>query len=720
MWTPDPYVKSDFSVSSFGITLPHVRVPPRKYGGGGLVGVGHDVYCGLCGFYPSWMQGLRTPRCYLVFLCILGMTQGFVVNGLVSVVTPTLEKRFQLRGIEVGIIQSMFNIASCIMMVPVSYIGGVQHKPAIIGVGAIILSAGSMLFSLPHFVAPRYRVEKADSASVCPNPLQDICKRNIGGLNWFKYFFMVGHALHGVGSSPFFTLGVAYLDENTPTQKSSLYMGIFYATSVLGPALGFILGGYFLSLYTDATADASELGMSKVSIGWVGRWWLGFFIASIVALGIAGPMASFPKELPGKQEREQQIKANKEPAEGQPVIDRSFLSFLKRLLTNKTFVCLTFAACAETFIASGLTGFATKIFISMFGVSSSVASGLLGAVSVPSACGGTLLGGYIVTKLTVKSSTIARYCVILSFVTWFTIFVFMHSCPNINYAAGNTTVADMWLQTGREPMRVRELVQPCNQHCNCTGYKFDPVCGTDNFTFFSPCIAGCASAKQVNDTQIYMQCSCITGPILQLGDHNDTALQYQAIRDPCASHCSLVIIFCISIFIALFCTFLLIVPALTAMLRTLDEDLKSTGIGVNYVAIRLFGTIPGPILFGYLIDKSCILWQDTCEGQGACAIYENGLMGMNIFRLMILVKTASIFFFFCSALAIKDPPGEDQLGQGQKGHEGDTKASPLPSPLASPETAKPEGGEIVGKGNIANKALRGPSKSKDRKTAVDE
>ncbi|CAN7998728.1 unnamed protein product [Ixodes hexagonus] len=451
MWG-DPYVKSDFSVSSYGITLPHVRVL-RRLRHGNLDNDGHDVQCGLLGIFPAWLQRFRTPRWYLFFLCILGLTQGFVVNGLVSVVTPTIEKRFHMLGVEAGMVQSMFNVASCIMVTPVSYHGGVGHKPFMLAVGALVLSLGSMVFASPHFLAPPNIATEENRPNTCPITNPDDCDDTGSGggasagfsLNSFKYFFMVGHALHGVGSSPFYTLGVAYLDENTPASTTSIYIGIFYATSVLGPAMGFLLGGYFLSIYTDLTVDSDSLGMTTVSSGWVGAWWLGFFGASIVAFLTALPVASFPRVLPGARKDEDapisaktgrntdsQVQCNSPPK-------RSFGNHVRRLASNGTFVCLTLAAASETMIASGLTGFATKIFIAMFGISSTQASGLLGAVSVPSACGGTLLGGYVITRLRIRSLTIARFCAVLSIVPWFTIFVFMHSCQSNHHSAANLT-----------------------------------------------------------------------------------------------------------------------------------------------------------------------------------------------------------------------------------------------------------------------------------------
>ncbi|XP_077520031.1 solute carrier organic anion transporter family member 4A1-like [Amblyomma americanum] len=711
MWSGENQGSSEFSVSSFGISVPQLVKGSRLQRGQVGSGTNHDVHCGLLGVYPSFLQSYRTPRCYLFFLCVLGMTQGFVVNGLVSVVTPTIEKRFQLLGIEVGVIQSMFNVASCIMVTPVSYHGGVGHKPVILGIGALVMSAGAMVFASPHFIAPQYLVLESGSTNLCPEHGPGKCSLTGRGTNAnaFKYFFMIGHALHGVGSSPFFTLGVAYLDQNVPSGSASIYMGVFYATSVLGPAMGFLLGGFFLSKYTDITADTSQLGMDSSSTNWVGAWWIGFFGASIVMFLAAFPVASFPRELPTaklkalevaqkKKEKEKQqskqcpgtpdvqdSKAAEEPKEApEPMEDapeqrdaaspehdalepkdaqsaqrnvvsspnpvtgeRSFVNHVRRLIYNPTFICLTLAASAETMVASGLTGFATKIFISMFGISSSQASGLLGAVAVPSACGGTLLGGYVITKLNVKSSTIVRYCVILSFVPWFTLFVFMHSCDNTHSALVNLTT-----KGGAQKLTFPDLERGCNAHCNCTGVMFDPVCGSDNFTYYSPCIAGCADEKRSKKTKLYTQCTCVNGPTLSTPLDNDTLFYYMAKRDPCSPDCNLVLVYAGAIFIALFFTFLLIVPALTALLRSIDEDVKSTGIGVNYVAIRLLGTIPGPILFGHLIDRSCVLWQGTCSGgSGACAVYENSAMGMNLFRVMISVKSASILFFFCASLS---------------------------------------------------------------------
>ena len=44
--------------------------------------------------------------------------------------------------------------------------------------------------------------------------------------------------------------------------------------------------------------------------------------------------------------------------------------------------------------------------------------------------------------------------------------------------------------------------------------------------------------------------------------------------------------------------------------RCVPVDQRSYAIALQWDLIRLLGTIPGPILFGHLIDKTCVLWDN--------------------------------------------------------------------------------------------------------------
>ena len=53
--------------------------------------------------------------------------------------------------------------------------------------------------------------------------------------------------------------------------------------------------------------------------------------------------------------------------------------------------------------------------------------------------------------------------------------------------------------------------------------------------------------------------------------------------------------------------------------------MRSFAIGLQLIFFRLLGTIPGPLLYGTFIDKTCLLWQKRqCDGQlGSCWIYDS-------------------------------------------------------------------------------------------------
>ncbi|KAG0426107.1 hypothetical protein HPB47_026759 [Ixodes persulcatus] len=72
---------------------------------------------------------------------------------------------------------------------------------------------------------------------------------------------------------------------------------------------------------------------------------------------------------------------------------------------------------------------------------------------------------------------------------------------------------------------------------------------------------------------------------------------------------------------------------------------------------RRAGTIVSPILFGSMIDLSCVHWQTLCQSQrGACTVYENASMSCNMYGFLIFLKTLSVLFFFAAWLSYRPVP----------------------------------------------------------------
>ena len=63
-------------------------------------------------------------------------------------------------------------------------------------------------------------------------------------------------------------------------------------------------------------------------------------------------------------------------------------------------------------------------------------------------------------------------------------------------------------------------------------------------------------------------------------------------------------------------------PLLMITLRSVREEERAFALGMQFVIFRLFGYIPSPIVFGNVIDSTCMLWKAHCGRQGGfCLIY---------------------------------------------------------------------------------------------------
>lgn len=80
--------------------------------------------------------------------------------------------------------------------------------------------------------------------------------------------------------------------------------------------------------------------------------------------------------------------------------------------------------------------------------------------------------------------------------------------------------------------------------------------------------------------------------------------------------------------------------------RCIRDDQRSFGLGIQWIKVRLLGTIPAPIIFGYAIDKTCILWQKTCDDVGACLLYDNKAMSGYTIVFYEQISKTNFFSFF--------------------------------------------------------------------------
>ncbi|XP_049549041.1 solute carrier organic anion transporter family member 4A1 [Anopheles darlingi] len=689
--------------------------PPRSY------------HCGWFGLHPNWMKRFMTPKWALFWLCWAGAVQGLVVNGFINVVITTIERRFGLRSTQTGLVASGYDIASFLCLVPVSYFGGRlgASKPRWIGWGVAVMGLGAFVFALPHFLVGQYRATNSDrnvctlaaaalsngtSASVAAlieecHSAGGLPMANGGGqtstmesenLSWNVWFFFTAQLLLGAGASPLYTLGVTYIDENVSKKMSSVYLGIYYTMAVVGPAAGYVIGGQLLLFYTDMfVVDASTLGLTPHSKVWVGAWWIGFVFMAAFCLLLAIPILAYPSSLPGSEKLEKVSEAHQGDSGSGGDRQETFTQIkqipraLLALLRNPTFFFLNLAGASEGLVISGFAVFLPKLIENQFSVTAVWSALLMGIITVPAGGGGTFLGGYLVKKLHLSCSGIIKFCLFATiFAALFTVCFFL-SCPNLTFAGVTASyfphdnVQGIQAHTSeyRELYYLpKNLNNACNDRCACSRQSYEPICGADGVMYYSPCHAGCSEEINLENAKVYRDCTCINATF-----HGNQYGSYDAVNKMCESQCGNHLwIFVGLCCLVMFFTFGATMPALSATLRCVHDDQRSFALGIQWIKVRLLGTIPAPMIFGRLIDDTCILWQESsCDDHGACLVYDNAFMSKYMLLLALIGKACSILFFFGAWFyyippkALSNGNGYEEEKAGRKLAEANGHATPV-------------------------------------------
>ncbi|NXC72403.1 SO4C1 protein, partial [Anhinga anhinga] len=626
--------------------------------------------CGWGRCTPRVLQLCNNPEGYLAAYSLLAIFQGIVVNGLINVSISTIEKRYELSSSLTGLISASYDIAFCILSLFVSFFGERGHKPRWLAFSAFMLGLGSLVFSLPHFSSGKYHYG-AKLEDTCQIPgtssANFTCSASMkSSLPTYLYVFILGQLLLGIGGTPLYTLGTTFIDDSVPKHKSSLYIGIGYGMSLLGPAIGYVLGGQLLNIYIDIQIperqDTTSTNMDPDDPRWLGAWWIAFLACFFAIWLLIIPFSCFPKHLPGtaKIQAEKISEAHNDGSEmlvETQNIGKSFKDFpmaLLILLKNPVLMSLILASSSEALVATGFATFLPKFIENQFGKTSSVSATLGGLVLIPAAALGQIISGVLVSKCKMDCKSIIKFmtgtCSVALLLN--TVFLFA-KCGNEPFAG----VSETYNRTGM----LYNLTAPCNANCRCLRSMYYPVCGRDEVQYFSPCFAGCASRLFNNMEKMYYNCSCIGKPKRENASED---FLYEAVPGKCPTQCKFLPLFLTFFFFAVVFTFMAVTPTTVAILRCVPDKQRSFALGVQSVFLRLLGTIPGPILFGVAIDNSCTLWDiNECKVKGACWIYDNERMAYMLMGISAACKIITIIFLVMAVCLYKPPPASAALSQ---------------------------------------------------------
>lgn len=184
-----------------------------------------EPLCGWGAFTPRALQVFNSPPWVLFFLCGASFLQGMIINGFINTIITSIERRFHLSSAQTGLVASCYDIAACVCLAFVSYFGGTGHKPRWLGWGTLIMALGSLVFTLPHFATPLYQVSVSEQTELCLGTRSAPCQDQEARQSSYRFLFMLGQFLHGMGATPLYTLGVTYLDENVGSNYAPVYIG---------------------------------------------------------------------------------------------------------------------------------------------------------------------------------------------------------------------------------------------------------------------------------------------------------------------------------------------------------------------------------------------------------------------------------------------------------------------------------------------------------------
>ncbi|XP_063238716.1 solute carrier organic anion transporter family member 74D-like [Bacillus rossius redtenbacheri] len=638
-----------------------------------------DQSCGIGRCHPPWLQKLATPRCFLVVYSLMGIVQG-ISSSYSTATLSTLEKRFKIPTQTIGVLKTGNELSQILLCLAVGYLGGRGSRPRWLAWGVVASAASSYLLGLLHvWYGPGREalalteehfdisVFNASLPSQREVPLlcqanrtsSEVCQQEHTTSGEYSLtpliLIFLSEIMFGVGYTTSNMLGQTYMDDHVKKKNTPFLLGVIMSTNMFGPALGFSFSSYCLRLYVDPTLTPV---IQREDPRWIGAWWLGWMLLGSVKLLMALLVAFFPKALPRRDQRSAGAHGPREEraltrlGDAQPLTPSasaadltalkhrgrfdqdSFLQSLLRLLKNKVLICNIIANSALIMGAYGYWLYLVKYTETQYHKSASGASMVAGVTFIVAISLGMMCSGLIMGKFRPGAKVVLSWNIFIGLlhVAGSLSLIFLGCKANGVYGV------DIFRGTAN-------FQNECNDMCDCQNVKYQPVCYAEkSITFFSPCHIGCKSNYlDTNGSVVYFtNCTCIpdvwfnkSSPTRTGGYSASATVSYldeasvTIANGPCPVDCSAMLHMYLGI---LFVIELLLgsgrVANVVLNLRCVDEKDKTLAQGLSLLVISVFGLLPTPIIYGALMDTTCLVWDSSCDSKGNCWIYDN-----NKFRL---------------------------------------------------------------------------------------
>ncbi|XP_041850566.1 solute carrier organic anion transporter family member 1C1-like [Melanotaenia boesemani] len=611
-------------------------------------------------------------RMFLVALSFAYFAKALSGSYMKSTITQ-LERRFDIPSYLIGVIDGSFEIGNLLVIAFVSYFGAKLHRPKIIAMGCVLMSFGTFLIALPHFIIGRYEFETSVrwvvnstlNPSPCQvgspaNPTQDgklpklpssACEGESNLSMWI--YVLLGNVLRGIGETPVQPLGISYIDDFATEENAALYVGCVQTISVVGPVFGYLLGSLCAKIYVDIGFVKMEtITITSADARWVGAWWLGYLIAGVITLLSAIPFWFLPRSIPmygqqvSKKCTQEQARFIKDSPhlkhkyatdEQSSFIEmaKDFIPTLRTLLAHPVYLIYLCVTVIQLNSLIGMVTYKPKYIEQHFRQSASKANFLMGVINIPAVALGMFTGGLLMKRLKLNILGAAKFAFGTSLIGYIlSLFFFAMSCENAKVAG--VTLA--YNSSEKISYDSHSVLTGCNSGCLCSPSEWDPVCGDNGITYVSPCLAGCTTSAGSGKNTVFSNCSCI-----------GVAGNFTASTGQCTEKDDCDRMFPYFLALSVITSFIISLggtPGYMLLIRCIKPQLKSLALGFHALATRTLAGIPAPIYFGAIIDTTCLKWgQKRCGGIGACRIYNTTAYRIAYLGLTLSLRTIS--FIIC-------------------------------------------------------------------------
>jgi solute carrier organic anion transporter family, member 4A len=259
---------------------------------------------------------LSRPLTAYIVLCICTFTQNFSVNGANNAVISTLERVFYLDSVRSGLFLALYDLATVFSSPIIGYLGCRYSSPMFFSLNMIVVGIGNILIASSNFVHHETKFnfdsDIAQQVSLSNNvhfqcykdPLNEANVTDISCLSqqylsntfqYAKFLLYLGNFVNGIGSVALFTIGISYIERIFPREKAAYCQAIYFAVGTIGGALGIIVTGRFLQLFTKLTVHKQLPSWLTPSHPlWIGCWWLPYIIYGSLCFAIGLFVSGLP------------------------------------------------------------------------------------------------------------------------------------------------------------------------------------------------------------------------------------------------------------------------------------------------------------------------------------------------------------------------------------------------------------------------------------------